>query len=151
MHNPKTIAGLIALGVLLIALGILIGQMIPVIGAVQLEKSLTPTPEPAWPDSVLAVTPDPSLPTAEPVLRTGMTGQSVKDLQSRLFTLGYYSAEIDGQYGIATKEAVIAFQKRNGLDADGIVGEETRTVLFSARAKPYTAESTENDADPGKQ
>ena len=90
MWNPKTVAGLVLLGILLIVLGILIGRMIPTIGAVQVEMSLTPTPEPAWPDSVLAVTPDPSLPTAEPVLRTGMTGQSVKDLQSRLYTLGYY-------------------------------------------------------------
>ena len=141
MRNPKTIAGLIAAGILLVLLGILIGQMIPTIGMVRLEMSLTPTPEPEWPESVLAVTRDPSLPTAEPVLRTGMTGQSVKDLQSRLYTLGYYSAEIDGQYGAATKEAVTAFQRRNGLDADGIVGAETRSVLYSAGAKPYAAES----------
>ncbi len=140
MRNPKTIAGLAVLGVLLIALGILIGQMIPTIGEVRREMSLTPTPEPAWPGSVLAETPDPALPTAEPVLRTGMTGQNVKDVQSRLYTLGYYQAEIDGQYGAATKEAVIAFQKRNGLGADGIVGAETKNVLFSPEAKPNAAE-----------
>ena len=140
MRNPKTIAGLAVLGVLLVALGILIGQMIPTIGEVRREMSLTPTPEPAWPASVLAETPDPSRPTAEPVLRAGMTGQEVKDLQSRLYTLGYYSAEIDGQYGAATKEAVIAFQRRNGLGADGIVGEETKAVLFSPEARPFAAE-----------
>lgn len=140
MRNPKTIAGLAVLGVLLVALGILIGQMIPTIGEVRREMSLTPTPEPAWPGSVLAETPDPALPTAEPVLRTGMTGQNVKDVQSRLYTLGYYQAEIDGQYGAATKEAVIAFQKRNGLGADGIVGAETKNVLFSPEAKPNAAE-----------
>ncbi len=143
MHNPKTIAGLAVLGVLLVALGILIGQMIPTVGAVQLERSLTPTPEPAWPASVLAETPDPAKPTAEPVLRSGMTGQAVKDLQSRLYTLGYYTAEIDGQFGAGTKEAVIAFQRRNGLGADGIVGAETKAVLFSAEAKPWAAEETE--------
>ena len=146
MQNPKTIAGLIALGILLVVLGILIGQMIPTIGAVRLEMSLTPTPLPDWPDSVMAVTPDPSLPTAEPVLRSGMTGQAVKDLQSRLYTLGYYTAEIDGQYGAATKEAVAEFQRQNGLDADGIVGPETRTVLFSAGAKPWRADGTETPA-----
>ena len=140
MRNPKTIAGLAVLGVLLIALGILIGQMIPTIGEVRREMSLTPTPEPAWPGSVLAEAPDPALPTAEPVLRTGMPGQNVKDVQSRLYTLGYYQAEIDGQYGAATKEAVIAFQKRNGLGADGIVGAETKNVLFSPEAKPNAAE-----------
>jgi peptidoglycan hydrolase-like protein with peptidoglycan-binding domain len=147
MRNPKTIIGLVVLGVLLIALGILIGQMIPVIGQVRLEMSLTPTPEPDWPLSVTNVTPDPSMPTPVPVLRTGRTGQEVKDVQSRLYTLGYYSAEIDGQYGAATREAVTAFQKRNGLGADGIVGTETRTVLFSADARPWAPEETEAPAE----
>ena len=142
MRNPKTIAGLAVLGVLLLGLGILIGQLIPTIGAVRLEMSLTPTPEPAWPASVLAVTPDPSRPTAEPVLRSGASGQSVKDVQSRLYTLGYYSGEIDGQFGPGTKEAVRTFQRQNGLGADGIVGEETKAVLFSAAARPYVAEAT---------
>lgn len=140
MRNPKTLAGLIALGVLLIVLGVLIGQMMPVIGEVRREMSLTPTPEPAWPASVMAETPDPARPTAEPVTRSGMTGQSVKDLQSRLYTLGYYQAEIDGQFGAATREAVLAFQRRNGLDADGIVGAETRAILFSPEARPYAPE-----------
>ncbi len=136
MWNPKTVAGLIVLGVLLVALGILIGQMIPTVGEVRREMSLTPTPEPAGPDSVLAVTPDPAAPTAEPVLRKGMTGQSVKDAQSRLYALGYEIGEIDGQFGTATRDAVKAFQQRNGLDADGIIGAETREVLFSPAAKP---------------
>jgi len=147
MRNPKTTAGLIVLGVLLVGLGILIGQMIPTIGAVRLEMSLTPTPEPQWPDSVLAETPDPSLPTPEPVIRSGMTGQNVRDLQSRLYTLGYYTAEIDGQFGAATKDAVIAFQKRNGLGADGIVGAETKSLLFSASARPYAPEDTDPPAE----
>ncbi|MBQ3705945.1 MAG: peptidoglycan-binding protein [Clostridia bacterium] len=145
MRNPKTVAGLIALGVMLLALGILIGQMIPTIGQVRLEMSLTPTPEPAWPASVMAETPDPSRPTAEPVLRSGMTGQSVKDLQSRLYALGYYTAEIDGQFGPGTKEAVMAFQRRNGLGADGIVGAETKAVLFSPEAKPWAAEENASE------
>ena len=148
MWNPKTVAGLVLLGILLIVLGILIGRMIPTIGAVQVEMSLTPTPEPDWPDSVLAVTPDPSLPTAEPVLRTGMTGQSVKDLQSRLYTLGYYSGEIDGQFGPGTKEAVLAFQRRNGLGADGIVGTETKEKLFSPEAKPWAPEAATETPAP---
>jgi peptidoglycan hydrolase-like protein with peptidoglycan-binding domain len=137
MRNPKTKIGLAVLGVLLVALGFLIGQMVPTIGRVRWEMSLTPTPVPDAPESVMAVTPDPSLPTAEPVLRNGMTGEAVKNLQSRLYTLGYYTAEIDGQYGAVTKDAVLTFQRINGLDADGIVGAETRNVLFSSEAKPF--------------
>ena len=137
MRNPKTKIGLAVLGVMLVALGFLIGQMVPTIGRVRWEMSLTPTPVPDAPDSVMAVTPDPSLPTAEPVLRNGMTGEAVKNLQSRLYTLGYYTAEIDGQYGAVTKDAVLTLQRINGLDADGIVGAETRNVLFSSEAKPF--------------
>ena len=140
MRNPKTVIGLAALGVLLVALGFLAGQMVPTIGEVRWEQSLTPTPEPGVPGSVMAVTPDPSQPTAEPVLRTGMTGETVKNLQSRLDTLGYYTGEIDGQFGAVTKDAVLTFQRLNGLDADGIVGGETRNLLFSSEAKPFREE-----------
>ena len=101
--------------------------------------SLTPTPLPPVPDSVMAVTPDPAAPTQAPVLRNGSKGQEVKDVQSRLASLGYYDRnQIDGEYGSGTREAVRAFQKMNGLDADGIVGTETREVLFSSDAKPFT-------------
>ena len=107
--------------------------------------SLTPTPEPAWPASVMQVTRDPMLPTPEPVLRSGSAGDAVKNLQSRLAVLGYYTAEIDGQFGAGTKEAVMLFQRANGLDPDGIVGQETREVLFSPNAKPYVPEEAESD------
>ncbi len=142
MKNPKTIGGLIGLAVLLAALGIMIARIMPVAEETKLEMSLTPTPVPAWPGNVMQVTPDPSAPTPEPMLRTGSSGQAVKDLQSRLLMLGYYAGEVDGQYGTATKEAVILFQQANGLQADGIAGSETKEILYSTDAKPYTADST---------
>ena len=86
----------------------------------------------------MAVTPDPAGPTPEPILRTGSRGQEVKALQSRLNALGYYNDEIDGQFGALTKTAVIEFQKANGLNADGMVGAETKEVLYSVNAKPKT-------------
>lgn len=140
MRNPKTIAGLAVLAALLVGLGFLIGQMVPTIGEVRWAQSLTPTPLPIVPESVMAVTPDPSQPTAEPVLRSGMTGEEIKNLQSRLLTLGYYTGDIDGQFGAVTKDAVLTFQRINGLDADGIVGGETRALLFSSEARPFREE-----------
>ena len=136
--NPKTIAGLAVMAVLLAALLFMVVRLIPVAQEVRREISLTPTPLPPVPDSVMAVTPDPSQPTAVPVLRNGSKGQDVKDLQSRLAGLGYYTGDIDGEFGPGTKEAVTAFQKANGLEADGIVGEETRNLLFSVNAKPFS-------------
>ena len=137
-RNPKTIAGLTVLVIMLAGLGFLITKLVPVWQETSREMSLTPTPLPPVPSSVMAVTPDPSQPTNPPVLKTGSRGQEVKDLQSRLQALGYYSGEIDGQYGPGTKEAVTAFQKQNGLDADGMVGQETKSILFSVQAKPYS-------------
>lgn len=137
-RNPKTVAGIIGIAVLVIGLGVLLSFLIPTWQEVRREMSLTPTPVPPMPGSVMAVTPDPSLPTTAPVLRTGSRGDDVTNLQSRLYTLGYYTAEIDGQFGPGTRDAVMAFQKANGLEADGIVGEETRELLFSPYAKPRT-------------
>ena len=134
--NPKTLVGVILLVVLAIALGFLLSRMIPTIGEVQREKSLTPTPLPDIPANVMEVTPDPAGPTPEPVLRTGSRGEDVKTLQGRLHDLGYYTDEIDGQFGAATKAAVIEFQQANGLVADGMVGSETKTLLYSVNAKP---------------
>ena len=134
--NPKTLIGVILLVILAIALGFLLSRMIPTIGEVQREKSLTPTPLPDIPANVMEVTPDPAGPTPEPVLRTGSRGEDVKTLQGRLHDLGYYTDEIDGQFGAATKAAVIDFQRANGLDADGMVGSETKALLYSVNAKP---------------
>ena len=140
MKNPKTAAGLVLLLILTAGIVFMGFRLAPTIRETRREMSLTPTPEPEWPGNVMQVTPDPSLPTPEPVLRTGSTGDAVKNLQSRLYTLGYYQGEIDGQFGAGTRDAVMAFQRQNGLEADGIVGAETRELLFSAAAKPYQAE-----------
>ena len=118
--NPKAIAGLVAAAVLLAALLFMVVKLIPVAQEVQREMSLTPTPLPPVPASVMAVTPDPSLPTAAPVMRTGSKGQEVKDLQTRLSALGFYSGEIDGEFGPQTETAVMLFQEINGLEQDGI-------------------------------
>ncbi len=71
-------------------------------------------------------------PTDLPVLRLGMRGSAVERLQERLRVLGVYSAPIDGVFGPATQAAVQDIQQRNRLNADGIVGPATWTVLFRA-------------------
>ncbi|MER1992722.1 MAG: peptidoglycan-binding domain-containing protein [Eubacteriales bacterium] len=134
--NPKVIAGVAALAVLVILGAILLTQMIPTIGEVQLELSLTPTPLPQMPDSVWAEVVNPAEPTPEPPLSSGSRGEKVEELQKRLQALGYYDGEIDGQFGPGTKAAVVDFQKNNGLDTDGLAGTETLNLLYSQEAKP---------------
>lgn len=63
------------------------------------------------------------------VLRTGAKGGEVKEVQRRLKLWGYYNGSVDGVFGEGTKKAVIAFQKKNGLTADGVVGASTYKAL----------------------
>ena len=50
-------------------------------------------------------------------------------LQERLTELHYPTGGVDGCAGASTKAAVQAFQKANGLTADGVVGAKTRAAL----------------------
>ena len=63
------------------------------------------------------------------VLRQGAKGGEVKEVQRRLKMWGYYNGSVDGQFGAGTREAVIRFQKKNGLTADGVVGASTYKAL----------------------
>ncbi len=63
------------------------------------------------------------------VLRQGSRGGEVKEVQRRLKQWGYYSGAVDGIFGSGTRKAVISFQKKNGLTADGIVGKATYAAL----------------------
>lgn len=73
-------------------------------------------------------------------LQSGDKGTEVKKLQQALKNLGY-DVSADGTYGPITVAAVIAFQKLNGLDDDGIAGAKTQTVLYSGNAKRYDSSS----------
>ena len=55
----------------------------------------------------------------------GSRGEEVKEIQRRLKKWDYYNGNVDGIYGTKTKSAVIKFQKKNGLKADGIAGKNT--------------------------
>jgi hypothetical protein len=63
-----------------------------------------------------------------PTLRTGDKGQHVRNLQERLKVHGHDLA-IDGDFGTKTELAVRAFQKAEGLGADGIAGQYTWAEL----------------------
>ena len=62
-------------------------------------------------------------------LREDSQGPAVVRLQKRLKKLGFNPGNIDGDFGPATKAAVMAFQKSRGLLADGIAGPRTLTAL----------------------
>lgn len=74
-------------------------------------------------------------------LKQGSRGETVKKIQQKLKRWGYYSGAVDGIYGAKTKSAVIYFQRRNGLKADGIVGTKTFQALGIAVSSQSTSQS----------
>ena len=61
--------------------------------------------------------------------KVGSTGAEVKQIQTRLKNWGYYTGAVDGVYGTQTKNAVLYFQRKNGLTADGIAGPSTLSAI----------------------
>ena len=61
--------------------------------------------------------------------KKGSSGPTVTEIQTRLKNWGYYSGEVDGVYGSRTEKAVRWFQQKNGLSADGQVGDLTLAAL----------------------
>lgn len=109
----------------------------------QREAAITPTPS-ITPRTV-RITEDPALPTSTPtpcILQKNSIGIEVKQLQQRLKDLGYYSGDVDGQYGAGTQTAVTAFQAQHGLKADGVAGEQTLAMLYSGSAQTFVPTPT---------
>lgn len=63
------------------------------------------------------------------VVKTGSRGQIVKTIQTKLKRWGYYNGSVDGIFGTQTKNAVMYFQRKNGLMVDGIVGSATAKAM----------------------
>ena len=63
------------------------------------------------------------------VLEVGSRGGDVTAVQKKLIQWGYLSGAADGRYGEKTRQAVIAFQRKNGLAADGRVGPATAKAM----------------------
>ena len=75
----------------------------------------------------------PACPAGYPLVREGSRGVYVCTLQDALTTVGIPNVAIDGVFGPMTRNAVMTYQRQNGLGADGIVGCATWTSL-TARA-----------------
>jgi peptidoglycan hydrolase-like protein with peptidoglycan-binding domain len=99
-------------------------------------------PVPAAPTVQAAPTTAPPAPTTAPApapaqpasttLRLGDSGPAVSALQQRLGELGFWLGDGDGNYGQLTRQAVMAFQKVEGISRDGIAGPQTQQRLPAA-------------------
>ncbi|MDS0526553.1 peptidoglycan-binding protein [Clostridium sp. SHJSY1] len=79
-------------------------------------------------------------------LRMGSQGEEVKKLQNLLISKGYscgpYGA--DGDFGQGTYDAVVAFQKANKLEQDGVVGSDTWAALNGSSGSGNSGGSNNN-------
>lgn len=73
----------------------------------------------------------------------GSSGSEVRQIQTKLKNWGYYSGRIDGIFGTETKNAVVWFQRKNGLTADGIAGPVTLRAMgiYTASSGGHTGGS----------
>lgn len=85
-------------------------------------------------------------PVSAAVLKQGSSGSEVRTMQQKLKNWGYYSGSVDGVFGPKTKSAVIYFQRKNGLTADGIVGKNTLAALGMSASSGNNGGSTSNNS-----
>lgn len=79
-------------------------------------------------------------------IKLGSSGTTVKNMQTKLDALGYYYGEITGNVGQKTENAIKAFQKANGLTADGIAGPQTLAKIDAAYAAKGSSSSASSSS-----
>jgi N-acetylmuramoyl-L-alanine amidase len=79
----------------------------------------------------------------------GSRGDTVRQVQQKLQKWGYLKGAADGVFGKDTYDAVVLFQRKNGLKADGVVGSSTFAALginmAQTSASPTTGKSKNLD------
>lgn len=112
------------------------GMMIHCSGTVKKEKLSAKVTHWAIPRGLSGTVPT----TDKPTIRRGSSGEYVTLAQTLLIQRGYDLAPYgaDGKFGAKTETAVKAFQRDNGLTADGIIGRNTWAALDSEKETMYT-------------
>ena len=93
-------------------------------------------------------------PMEVPLVAIGKTdGPETARVQQRLLDLGFWLQSTNGDYGVTTSQAVMAFQKYTGLDPNSEVDEATAAALSSAttRAHGTTNQGTLIEVDKNRQ
>ena len=81
------------------------------------------------------------------------SGDETIRLQQRLIELGFWVDGADGEYGITTKQAVMAFEKFMGFEADGKLDERSAAAISSMDLRPVARANSGTlvEVDKGKQ
>jgi hypothetical protein len=114
------------------------------------EAPFGPRQNPRVPGCTTAVVGEPTTPVGPIVY--GSSRNAVAALQNRLLALGFWNAGADGNYGLSTTQAVMAFQKWKGLPATTVVDPATAIALNTERCRPAAGRSGDLfEVDKGKQ
>ncbi|MCX6702586.1 MAG: peptidoglycan-binding domain-containing protein [Candidatus Wolfebacteria bacterium] len=96
-------------------------------------------------------TPAPKISPFTRDLTLGAKGDDVLQLERFLKDQGYFTNEPDTYFGIATRDAIIKYQKQVGISpAAGYFGGKTRADINALAAKPASVALNPNQADPIK-
>lgn len=87
---------------------------------------------------------------AQQTLYWGARGDDVREVQQKLKNRYFFQGNVDGVFGQATYDAVIRFQKKNGLVVDGVVGAETYRELGLYRGGSSSSSSKNNNQNANK-
>jgi peptidoglycan hydrolase-like protein with peptidoglycan-binding domain len=87
------------------------------------------------------------------LIARGHAGPSVREMQSFLnWSLDLRPAlATDGRVGKKTETAIRAFQEKNGLEVDGIIGDETFAAMSAELARDILIHPAYDDINPGQQ
>ncbi|MDY7023226.1 MAG: peptidoglycan-binding protein [Cyanobacteriota bacterium] len=90
-----------------------------------------PTPQ-GRPFSVSPLRPIQPVTTYRSFVSVGDTGFEVRRIQQRLRSLNYYRGPVNGFFDRTTQDAVVRFQRANGISQTGVVGPTTRIYMFNS-------------------
>jgi len=74
--------------------------------------------------------------------KRGSSGETVRQIQQKLKSWGYYQGDVDGIFGSRTEKAVRLFQSRNGLTVDGKAGPKTLAALGISAGSSASGQSS---------
>lgn len=80
------------------------------------------------------------------VLEKGDQSSEIAEVQAALKKLGYFNADCTGYFGDITEAAVLKFQEKYGLDADGVIGPATIDCLNKQAGGNITLPSRSSSA-----
>ncbi len=81
------------------------------------------------------------------VVAWGSQGDQVGTVQKKLKQWGYFNGAVTGYFGQETYNAVVLFQRKNGLKVDGVVGPTTAAALGITLAGGAVSVGSFNDSE----